>query len=175
MILSKTVNANANINVDVLLLAVDIKAAFDTISLVLVKQVMKKQQYPETYLSAIHNLTSTGEAVVLANAVKGEQFQTLSGTGQGDPPSAPRYDVGSDPILRALKKVTQEFVYKFNTGENLPLGGYADDHMAGLQVRGVNDVQKILMVYEDFHKVSGLQVNLKKNRDAVHKHRCKAN
>ena len=34
--------------------------------------------------------------------------------------------------------------------------------MAGLQVRGVNDVQKILMVYEDFHKVSGLQVNLKK-------------
>ena len=34
--------------------------------------------------------------------------------------------------------------------------------MAGLQVRGVNDVQKIIMVYEDFHKVSGLQVNLKK-------------
>ena len=59
-----------HINVDVLLLAVDIKAAFDTISPDLVKQVMKKQQYPETYLSAIHNLTSTGEAVVLANAVK---------------------------------------------------------------------------------------------------------
>ena len=34
--------------------------------------------------------------------------------------------------------------------------------MAGLKVRGVNDVQKILMVYEDFHKVSGLQVNLEK-------------
>ena len=83
--------------------------------------------------------------------------------------------MGLDPILRALKKVTQEFVNKLITGENLPLGGYADDHMAGLQVRGVNDVQKILMVYEDFHKVSGLQVNLKKNRDAVHKHRCKAN
>ena len=93
---------------------------------------MEKQQYPDIYLSAIHNLTSSGEAVVLAKAVKGEQFQTLSGTGQGDPPSAPRYDVGSDPILRALKKVTQEFVYKFNTGENLPFGGYADDHMAGL-------------------------------------------
>ena len=76
------------------LLAVDIKAAFDTISPDLVKQVMKKQQYPEIYLSAIHNLTSTGEAAVLANSVKGEQFQTLSGTGQGDPPSAPRYDVG---------------------------------------------------------------------------------
>ena len=68
----------------------DIKAAFDTISPDLVKQVMKKQQYPEIYLSAIHNLTSTGEAAVLANTVKGEQFQTLSGTGQGDPPSAPR-------------------------------------------------------------------------------------
>ena len=35
------------------LLAVDIKAAFDTISPELVKQVMKKQQYPEIYLSAI--------------------------------------------------------------------------------------------------------------------------
>ena len=52
------------------LLAVDIKAAFDTISPDLVKQVMKKQQYPEIYLSAIHNLTSTGEAAVLANTVK---------------------------------------------------------------------------------------------------------
>ena len=31
------------------------------------------------------------------------------------------------------------------------------------------------MVYEDFHKVSGLKVNLKKTGDAVHKHRCKAN
>ena len=51
--------------------------------------------------------------------------------------------------------------------------------MAGIQVRGVNDVQKILMVYEDFHKVSGLQVNLKKtemlciNTDARLKDRYK--
>ena len=52
----------------------DIKAAFDTISPDLVKQVMEKQQYPDIYLSAIHNLTSSGEAVVLAKAVKGEQF-----------------------------------------------------------------------------------------------------
>ena len=79
------------------LLAVDIKAAFDSISPETVRQVMEKQQYPEIFLAALHNLTSTGEASTLINAVKGDQFQTLSGTGQGDPPSAPRYD----PIIRA--------------------------------------------------------------------------
>ena len=46
------------------LLAVDIKAAFDTISPELVKQVMKKQQYPEIYLSAIHNLTKKTNAIL---------------------------------------------------------------------------------------------------------------
>ena len=79
---------------------------------------MEKHQYPDIYLSAIHNLTGSGEAAVLVNSVKGEHFQTLSGTGQGDPPSAPRYDLESDSILRALKKVILDCVYRFNTGES---------------------------------------------------------
>ena len=144
------------------LLAVDIKAAFDSISPEAVRQVMEKQQYPEIYTAALHKLTGTGEAMVLVNAVKGNQFKTKSGTGQGDPPSAPRYDIGSDPIIRALTKVTQESAYKFESGNSLPIGGYADDHMLGLQVRGVQDIKNVIEVYEDYQKVSGLQINVKK-------------
>ena len=130
------------------LLAVDIKAAFDSISPETVRQVMEKQQYPEIYLAALHHLTSTGEASLLLNAVKRERFQTLSGTGgQGDPPSAPRYDVGADPIIRALKKVTQDCIFKFTSGKPLPIGGYADDHMLGLQVRNAQDIKRVLSVY----------------------------
>ena len=144
------------------LLAVDIKAAFDSISPEVVRQVMVKQKYPEIYTAALHNLTGTGEAMVLVNAEKGNQFKTLSGTGQGDPPSAPRYDIGSDPVIRALTKVIQESAYKFNSGKPLPVGGYADDHMLGLQVRGAQDVKNIIEVYEDYQKVSGLQINVNK-------------
>ena len=86
------------------------------------KQDMELEEFLDKYQVELPILKETTKEIldkefstVLAKAVKGEQFQTLSGTGQGDPPSAPRYDVGSDPILRALKKVTQEFVYKFNT------------------------------------------------------------
>ena len=111
---------------------------------------MVKQQYPEIYTAALHNLTGTGKAMVLVNAEKGDQFKTLSGTGQGDPPSAPRYDIGSDPIIRALTKVIQESTYKFNSGKSLPIGGYADDHMLGLQVRGAQDIKNIIEVYEDY-------------------------
>ena len=142
------------------LLAVDIQAAFNSIAPDTVRQVMEKQQYPEIFLAALHNLTITGEASTLVNAVKGDQFQTLSVTGQGDPPSVPRYD----PIIRALKNVTQDCIFKFASGKLLPIGGYANDHMLGLQVRNAQDIQKVILVYEDYQKVSGLQINVKKLR-----------
>ena len=144
------------------LLSIDIKSAFDSISPELVKQVMQKLGYPTIYLDALHGWTGKGTAKVLVNSVLGPEFQLRTGTGQGDPPSAPRYDIGADPLLRAVQLVVQNSRYRLNTGRYVPFSAYADDQMGALAVQSSQQVKEIIQVYEDYAKVSGLRVNVEK-------------
>jgi len=144
------------------LLSIDIKSAFDSISPELVKQVMHKLGYPVIYLEALHGWTGKGTARVLVNSVLGPEFKLRTGTGQGDPPSAPRYDIGADPLLRAVQQVVQNFRYTMNTGRQVPFSAYADDQMGALSVQSSQQVKDIIQVYEDYSKVSGLKINVKK-------------
>jgi hypothetical protein len=74
------------------LLAVDISSAFDTIHPPLIHQVMLKQQLPNIYSEALHYITTGGTAAVRCNNNDGEIFTVETGSGQGDPPSAPRFN-----------------------------------------------------------------------------------
>ena len=145
------------------LLAVDLKAAFDTIAPDVIYQVMQLECYPAIYADALHKITSSGTGRIFVNKILGEKFYIKGGTGQGDPASAPRFTVGSDPVLRALNIITEEFRYKFsNSNTKLPVLGYADDHFKGLAVSNPMQIVQILQVYEDFSKVSGLKISIEK-------------
>ena len=145
------------------LLSVDIKAAFDTISPNLIYEVMKLEGYPVVYADAVHCIASRGVGRVFVNKVLGDKFDILGGSGQGDPCSAPRYIIGSDPSLRALQSVTEEFRYVFrDSGKKMPVLAYADDNFKGLSVNSPQQIQSILQVYADFAKVSGLKISLEK-------------
>jgi len=144
------------------LLSVDIKSAFDSISPEIVRQVMERQGYPAIYLEALHGLTAKGNARVLVNSALGPEFLLRSGTGQGDPPSAPRFDIGSDPLIRAVQNVAQQYRYVLNTGRPVPISAYADDQMGALSVQTSQQVADIIQVYKDYAKVSGLEINVSK-------------
>jgi Reverse transcriptase (RNA-dependent DNA polymerase) len=64
-------------------------------------------------------------------------------------------------LTRALDKLSNDFRYKLN-GTTIPISVFADDNMLPLQIRSIQDLNRIHKVFEDFHKVSGLKVNLKK-------------
>ena len=144
------------------LLAVDLKSAYDCISPQVIKEVMDEQEFPGIFTEAMHRLTKEGTARVLVNQVQGREFRILCGAGQGDPPSAGRFNIGSDPSLRALNKVTEEYRYRFSMGRRMPVNGFADDHLFLLELNSPEQVKNILKVYEDFQKVSGLQVSREK-------------
>jgi hypothetical protein len=143
------------------LLAIDISSAFDTIHPPLIHKVMLKQNMPNIYSEALHNLTTGGTAAVRCNNNDGEIFKVETGSGQGDPPSAPRFTTGTDPLTRALDNVTKDFRYKFN-GLTLPVSVFADDNMLPLSIRSMTDVEKIIEIFDDFYKISGLKLNFKK-------------
>jgi hypothetical protein len=144
------------------ILSVDLKSAFDTISPQLIYKVMELEKFPTIYMDAMHQLTGSGTGRVFANSILGPAFSIGCGTGQGDPPSAGRFNVGSDPLLRALNLISLAYRYTHSNGLKVPTTGYADDHLHPLKVENAQQVQEILTVYSNFQKVSGLKVNIAK-------------
>jgi hypothetical protein len=68
--------------------------------------------FPSNVVAAVHNLTKLGIAQVEVNGKRGEQFVQKSGVGQGDPLSAFRFNIGTEPLLRALKKLMAHIAYR---------------------------------------------------------------
>ncbi len=77
----------------------------------------------------------------------------MCGNGQGNPPSASTFNIGSDPVLRAANEATREYRYEFTNGKKLPAIGFADDHLHGLRVTNAQQIANILEIYRKFQEV----------------------
>jgi hypothetical protein len=143
------------------LVAIDILSAFDTIHPPLIAEVMRRQQLPVIFIDALHGLTTEGTSALRCNTMEGEKFSVQTGSGQGDPPSASRFTTGTEPLTRALDKLTAEFLYSIDNVK-LPVSVFADDNMLPLCLRNLQDLQKVLTLFDDFYKISGLKLNLSK-------------
>jgi hypothetical protein len=145
------------------LLSIDIKAAFDTISPQIIYEVMEVEKFPILYIDALRSLTAVGKAWVCVNDTIGPEQDVVCGNGQGNPPSASTFNVGSDPLLRATNSASEAYRYVFTNGSKLPTTGFADDHLHGLKINNAGQIADILRVYSEYQKVSGLTVSLAKN------------
>jgi hypothetical protein len=86
----------------------------------------------------------------------------MCGNGQGNPPSASTFDVGSDLLLRAANSASDACRYTFMDGSKLPTTGFADYHLHGLKINSAQQIADILEVYSKYWEVSGLTVSLEK-------------
>ncbi len=144
------------------LLGVDISSAFDSISGECIRQCMVLNGFPSNVVAAVHNLTKLGIAQVEVNGKRGEQFVQKSGVGQGDPLSAFRFNIGTEPLLRALKKLMAHIAYRDIAGTAIQPSAYADDHLHAVSVAQPQDIADILHIYNRYTAVSGLCINATK-------------
>jgi hypothetical protein len=145
------------------LIALDLSAAFDTVKPEVIKEVMEKQGYGSIFVETMDRLTTKGRVVVEVNGKKGTEYTLGTGVGQGDPPSAQRFITVTDPMNRAVDKVTESFKYEFREGVKAPPAFYADDNMSVLSITCEQQVVALLEVFRDFEKVTGLKINLGKS------------
>jgi hypothetical protein len=92
--------------------------------------------------------------MVFANSILEPFFSIACGMGQGDPPSAGRFNVGSDSLLRALNLFSLICRYTHSNRLKVPSTGYVDDHLHPLSIDNAQQVQEILTVHSNFQKVS---------------------
>ena len=96
------------------------------------------------------------------NRKRGEEFLQKSGVGQGDPLSAFRFNIGTEPLLRALRKHTAQHTYRDVAGTNIDPLAYADDHLHILSTQTPHPICTILDTYNRYTEVSGLRINAAK-------------
>ena len=141
------------------LISIDIQSAFDTISPESIFQVMRQEKFPNIFVEAMTNLTAKGTGAVSLNSNNGDTFNIECGSGQGNPPSAGNFNLGTDPLIRAVNNVIQDLKYEYNSGLKLPPISYADDHLHGVSLLRADQINRILEVYTDYEKVSGLKIS----------------
>ncbi len=69
-----------------LILSVDLKSAFDTISPQLIYKVMELEKFPTIYIDSMHQLTGSGTGRVFANSIFGPTFSIGCGNRTGRSP-----------------------------------------------------------------------------------------
>jgi hypothetical protein len=142
--------------------SIDIQSAFDSISPECIFQIMLKEQYPNIFVEAMSNLTAQGTFGVSLNGKQGDTHIIRCGSGQGNPPSAGNFNLGTDPLLRALNKRLQLIQYKFENQMTLPTLAYADDHLHGLHITNSIQINQLVEIYTDYQKISGLKISPQK-------------
>jgi len=123
---------------------------------------MFKEKFPPIFVDAMRNLTETGTGNIELNGRTGKIFNIVCGSGQGNPPSAGNFNLGSDPVLRVIQKVIENCTFRLRNGIRVPPTAYADDHLHLTRAQNAMQIMDIFRVYSDFEKVSGLKIALNK-------------
>ncbi len=89
------------------------------------------------------------------NDMVGPKRDVVCSNGQGNPPSASTFNIGSDPLLRATNVIPDTYRYTFRYGSKMPTTGIADNHLHALNASNARQIMDILEVYNKYGEVSG--------------------
>jgi hypothetical protein len=78
------------------------------------------------------------------------RFQHWMWKRTGRSPQCRLFNVGSDPLLRALNLISLAYRYRHSNGLKVPTTGYADDLLHPMKVENAQQVLEILTVYTNF-------------------------
>jgi len=153
--------ANKN-NKPLQLVSFDIEKAFDKVGHSVIIQALRAFGIPETIVQALHQYTLVGFARVEVNGRQGLLITIKNGSGQGDPLSSILFLLATEPLNRALVQRHTNVMYR--TDEGLTAGPqlFADDNQLPLSLTTSQQITPIIDTYDDFRRVSGLNVNINK-------------
>ena len=150
------------------LVFIDIKAAFDSISIQSLKEILSFI-FPDSPLpDIIHSLSSGGEAVVEVNRFLSLPFPILRGAGQGDNLSSFKYNVMHHLFIYLMWNLTRtqlpQLIPQFShTRKEIEPICYADDSNLAIKLSTTNEAEIFLNILTDAKLATGLEVNPSKS------------
>jgi len=154
-------------DIDALLVSLDAKKAFDSVSHKYMHKVLKSYGFSDNFIEMVKLLYRDIQATILVNGYKCTIIKILRSVKQGDALSCALFILCIDPLIRKLEtnpdiKPVQIPESRY-TGIKIKskVGGFADD----IGVASNNDptsIKGIFEVYKIFSKLSGIELNLTK-------------
>ncbi len=159
-------------NINALLVSLDAKKAFDSVSHKYLHEVLKRYGFSDSFIELIKLLYNDLKANVMVNGFKSVLIRIERSVKQGDALSCALFILCIDPLIRKLesnKKIkcvpVPRAIYS-NIKIEGKVGGFADD--IGLAVN--NDIDTINEIFKDyaiFSKLSGIELNVDKTEILV--------
>ena len=146
------------------LVFIDIKAAFDSISIQSLKEILSFI-FPDSPLpSIVHSLSAGGEAVVEVNRFLSQPFPILRGAGQGDNLSSFKYNVMHHLFTYLMWYLTKQqlpqLIPQFTrTQRDIEPICYADDSNLAIKLSTIAEAETFLSILVDTKLATGLEVN----------------
>jgi exonuclease III len=147
-----------------LLISLDVKKAYDSLSHTYLYEIMKKYGFSEQFINTIKTLYRQNELSVIVNGFKSNHFKVERGVKQGDALSCGLFIIAMDPLVRQLdsNKSIKELKARTNSKlKFLKCLAYADD-IAIMCLDKIECIRAVFKIYEKFTKCSGLELNADK-------------
>ncbi len=154
-------------NVDALLVSLDAKKAFDSVSHKYMHKVLTGYGFSESFIDLVKLLYNDIKASILVNGFKSVMIKIGRSVKQGDALSCALFILCIDPLIRKIEKNQNiksipipRSVYS-NIKIDGKVGGFADD--IGLAVK--NEPSTLKAIFDDyklFSKLSGIELNIEK-------------
>ena len=148
-----------------LMLAVDFSKAFDCMSHKFIRNSLRHFGFGDKFISYINTLITDFQAGVLHAGNLSAYFKLQRGAKQGDPIAALLFIVAVEILCIRLRedKDIKHYVFDEETNTCIKLVIYADDLNLFLEY-DENSLRKALQILEDFKRISGLEIQVKKTQ-----------
>jgi hypothetical protein len=153
-----------NLKIPSIVLKVDFRKAFDTISWEFLMDLLKAKGFPEKWITWIHNLLISSSSTVKVNGHLGPTFFHQRGLRQGDPLSPLLFNMVADTLQALLTREKDKF-YGMPT-LHVPALQFADDTLLISEAHPFN-LQGITRVLKDYGRMTGLVTNPTKSTFAT--------
>jgi len=154
-------------NVEALLISLDAKKAFDSVSHKYLHEVLRRYGFSDSFIETIKLLYKDIKANILVNGYKSVMIKIARSVKQGDALSCALFILCIDPLLRKIesndkiKPVPIPRSEITNIAVNSKVGAFADD--VGLAVKKDSDtLTEIFNEYALFSRLSGIELNVDK-------------
>ncbi len=154
-------------NIDAVLISLDAKKAFDSVSHKYMHKVLASYGFSDEFIATVNLLYNDIKANILVNGYKSTIIDILRSVKQGDALSCALFILCIDPLLRkiesnpSIKPIPIPRTRYSNNPVNNKVGAFADDVGAAVK----NDPETIQAIFNDydlFSKLSGIELNVGK-------------
>ena len=144
-----------------IVLSTDFYKAFDSISIEHIANALNIYEFPPAFSRAYSRFSQHGTVQYEVNNSLSDDHRIEAGVGQGSPKSAGAYNLAASPLNHYLAHSEDVPRLEIDNIDIEPIY-FADDLLNLLKGDKIEEIIAMLKKIEEFRKVSGLRLNLKK-------------